>query len=243
MEDERTAVGDGVTADGRALAGNGVPRSGGGTADGRAPSGGGTTAPGGASAPDGAPARAEPAARGGGLRAPIEAVMMVAAEPVPASDIADALGVDQEEADGALRALARSYREEGRGFELREAAGGWRVYSSPRFADVVGRFVVGTAQARLSQAALETLAIIAYRQPITRARVSRVRGVGVDAVVRTLMARGLIAEVGETESGARLYGTTSEFLEKMGLGSLEDLVPLAPYLPAAEELDDLEDQL
>ena len=99
---------------------------------------------------------------GDGLRAPIEAVMMVAAEPVPASDIADALGVDQEEADGALRALARSYREEGRGFELREAAGGWRVYSSPRFADVVGRFVVGAAQARLSQAALETLAIIAY---------------------------------------------------------------------------------
>lgn len=255
MEDERTAVGDGVTADGRALAGNGVSRSGGGTADGRAltesgaqRSGGKTAdgrAPSGdsATAPDGAPARAEPAAGGGGLRAPIEAVMMVAAEPVPASDIADALGVDQEEADGALRALARSYREEGRGFELREAAGGWRVYSSPRFADVVGRFVVGTAQARLSQAALETLAIIAYRQPITRARVSRVRGVGVDAVVRTLMARGLIAEVGETESGARLYGTTSEFLEKMGLGSLEDLVPLAPYLPAAEELDDLEDQL
>ena len=232
-----------MTADGRALAESGAQRSGGGTAGSRAPSCGGATALDDMPAPGGAPARAEPAAGGGGLRAPIEAVMMVAAEPVPASDIADALGVDQEKADGALRALARSYREEGRGFELREAAGGWRVYSSPRFADVVGRFVVGTAQARLSQAALETLAIIAYRQPVTRARVSRVRGVGVDAVVRTLMARGLIAEVGETESGARLYGTTSEFLEKMGLGSLEDLVPLAPYLPAAEELDDLEDQL
>ena len=120
VEDERTAVGDGVAADGRALAGNGVPRSGGGTADGRAPSGDSATAP------DGAPAHAEPAAGGGdGLRAPIEAVMMVAAEPVPASDIADALGVDQEEADGALRALARSYREEGRGFELREADSWW----------------------------------------------------------------------------------------------------------------------
>lgn len=258
MDDERTTAGDGMKADSQALTGNGAPRSGGGTADGRVPSGGGAQAwddvpgPGGAPAsddvpgPGGAAVRAEPepaADSGDGLRAPIEAVMMVAAEPVPASDIADALGVDEEEADGALRALARSYREEGRGFELREAAGGWRVYSSPRFADVVGRFVVGTAQARLSQAALETLAIIAYRQPITRARVSRVRGVGVDAVVRTLMARGLIAEVGETESGARLYGTTSEFLEKMGLDSLEDLVPLAPYLPAAEELDDLEDQL
>lgn len=247
-----------MTADSQALTGDGAPRSGGGTEDGRVPSGGGAPAldgvpgPGGALAwdgipgPGGAAVRAEPEPEADSddcLRAPIEAVMMVAAEPVPASDIADALGVDEEEADGALRALARSYREEGRGFELREAAGGWRVYSSPRFADVVGRFVVGTAQARLSQAALETLAIIAYRQPITRARVSRVRGVGVDAVVRTLMARGLIAEVGETESGARLYGTTSEFLEKMGLDSLEDLVPLAPYLPAAEELDDLEDQL
>lgn len=245
-DDERSAAGDGMKADSQALTGNGAPRSGGGTEDGRVPSGGGAAALDDMRALDGAPARAEPqpaADSGDGLRAPIEAVMMVAAEPVPASDIADALGVEEEEADGALRALARSYREEGRGFELREAAGGWRVYSSPRFADVVGRFVVGTAQARLSQAALETLAIIAYRQPITRARVSRVRGVGVDAVVRTLMARGLIAEVGETESGARLYGTTSEFLEKMGLGSLEDLVPLAPYLPAAEELDDLEDQL
>ncbi len=246
MDDERTAAGDGMKADSQALTGNGAPRSGGGTEDGRVPSGGGAPASDDVPGPGGAAVRAEPepaADSGDGLRAPIEAVMMVAAEPVPASDIADALGVDEEEADGALRALARSYREEGRGFELREAAGGWRVYSSPRFADVVGRFVVGTAQARLSQAALETLAIIAYRQPITRARVSRVRGVGVDAVVRTLMARGLIAEVGETESGARLYGTTSEFLEKMGLGSLEDLVPLAPYLPAAEELDDLEDQL
>lgn len=245
-DDERPAAGDGMKADSQAPTGNGAPRSGGGTEDGRVPSGGGAAALDDMRALDGAPARVEPepgADSGDGLRAPIEAVMMVAAEPVPASDIADALGVDEEEADGALRALARSYREEGRGFELREAAGGWRVYSSPRFADVVGRFVVGTTQARLSQAALETLAIIAYRQPITRARVSRVRGVGVDAVVRTLMARGLIAEVGETESGARLYGTTSEFLEKMGLGSLEDLVPLAPYLPAAEELDDLEDQL
>lgn len=246
MDDERTAAGDGMKADSQALTGNGAPRSGGGTEDGRVPSGGGAPASDDVPGPGGAAVRAEPepaADSGDGLRAPIEAVMMVAAEPVPASDIADALGVDEEEADGALRALAHSYREEGRGFELREAAGGWRVYSSPRFADVVGRFVVGTTQARLSQAALETLAIIAYRQPITRARVSRVRGVGVDAVVRTLMARGLIAEVGETESGARLYGTTSEFLEKMGLGSLEDLVPLAPYLPAAEELDDLEDQL
>ena len=181
------------------------------------------------------------------LRAAAEAVLVVADGPVTCAALAEALGVGETRAHGLLESLAAEYAGDGdgpaRGFVLRRAAGGWRLASAPAFHDLVERFVIGGATSRLSQAALETLAIIAYRQPITRARVSRVRGVGVDAVVRTLMARGLIAEVGETESGARLYGTTSEFLEKMGLGSLEDLVPLAPYLPAAEELDDLEDQL
>ena len=181
------------------------------------------------------------------LRAAAEAVLVVADGPVTCAALAEALGVGEARAGELLESLAAEYAGDGdgpaRGFVLRRAAGGWRLASAPTFHDLVERFVIGGATSRLSQAALETLAIIAYRQPITRARVSRVRGVGVDAVVRTLMARGLIAEVGETESGARLYGTTSEFLEKMGLGSLEDLVPLAPYLPAAEELDDLEDQL
>lgn len=181
------------------------------------------------------------------LRAAAEAVLVVADGPVTCAALAEALGVGEARAGELLESLAAEYAGDGdgpaRGFVLRRAAGGWRLASAPAFHDLVERFVIGGATSRLSQAALETLAIIAYRQPITRARVSRVRGVGVDAVVRTLMARGLIAEVGETESGARLYGTTSEFLEKMGLGSLEDLVPLAPYLPAAEELDDLEDQL
>lgn len=181
------------------------------------------------------------------LFAPLEAILMVVSEPVAALDLADALGIDVEEAESALRALAALYRGEGgrrrAGFELRENAGGWRIYSAREWAGLVGRFIVGTAQSRLSQAALETLAVIAYRQPISRSRISHIRGVNVDAVVRTLVTRGLVEEVGESDSGARLYGTTREFLEKMGFASLDDLVPLAPYLPTGEELDELEEQL
>lgn len=178
-----------------------------------------------------------------GLFAPLEAVLMVTDRPVPARELAEALGVDTELVEEALGALTREYRGEpsgrARGFELRSVAGGWRLYSAPAWANVVGRFVVGSDSSRLSQAALETLAVVAYRQPVTRSRISHVRGVNVDAVVRTLVNRGLIEEVGETESGARLYGTTVAFLERMGFDSLDDLVPLAPYLPASDQLDDL----
>ena len=181
------------------------------------------------------------------LRGPIEAILMVASEPVGAFELADVLGVSSEEVDAELHALAAEYLGEGqehpRGFELREVAGGWRIYSARAYADVVGRFVVGSSHARLSQAALETLAVIAYRQPISRTRISRIRGVNVDGVVCTLMARGLVEETGLTPSGARLYGTTGEFLEKMGLTSLSELVPLAPYLPDADALDELEEEL
>ncbi len=181
------------------------------------------------------------------VRGAIEAILMVASEPVGTSELADVLGVSSEEVDAELRALAAEYLGEGqeypRGFELREVAGGWRIYSARAYADVVGRFVVGSSHARLSQAALETLAVIAYRQPISRTRISRIRGVNVDGVVRTLMARGLVEETGLTPSGARLYGTTGEFLEKMGLTSLSELVPLAPYLPDADALDELEEEL
>ena len=181
------------------------------------------------------------------LRGPIEAILMVASEPVDAFELADVLGVSADDIDAELRALASEYLGEGqahpRGFALREVAGGWRIYSARAYADVVGRFVVGSSHARLSQAALETLAVIAYRQPISRTRISRIRGVNVDGVVRTLMARGLVEETGLTPSGARLYGTTSEFLEKMGLTSLSELVPLAPYLPDADALDELEEEL
>ena len=127
-----------------------------------------------------------------------------------------------------------------RGFELREVGGGWRFYSRPALAPVVQRFVLDGQTARLTQAALETLAVIAYRQPVSRARVSAVRGVNVDGVVRTLTTRGLVTEVGTDETtGATLYGTTTTFLERMGLGSLDELPALAPYLPDADVLDEL----
>ncbi|MDC4233293.1 SMC-Scp complex subunit ScpB [Actinomyces sp. B33] len=181
------------------------------------------------------------------LAVPIEAILMIAAEPVDAGQIAEALDVEAGLVEEALEALADEYRGarggRPRGFELRRAAGGWRIYSSPRWADVVGRFVVGSGQSRLSQAALETLAVVAYRQPVSRSRISHIRGVNVDAVVRTLVTRGLIEEVGESESGARLYATTRVFLERMGFDSLDDLAPLAPFLPASDELDELEEQL
>lgn len=176
----------------------------------------------------------------GGAAAAVEAVLMVADEPVPAVQLATVLGVPTAEVEVLLRELAAEYRGEGggrpRGFELREAAGGWRVYSAPAHADVVGRFVLDGQAARLTQAALETLAVIAYRQPVTRGQVSAVRGVNVESVVRTLVSRGLVAEVGTEPSGAVLYGTTPYFLERMGMTSLDELPPLAPYLPELDAL-------
>ncbi|WP_182113829.1 MULTISPECIES: SMC-Scp complex subunit ScpB [unclassified Actinotalea] len=180
----------------------------------------------------------------GGAAAAVEAVLMVADEPVSAVQLATVLGLPTEEVEGLLLALAAEYRggpgHRPRGFELRHVAGGWRIYSAPAHADVVGRFVLDGQTARLTQAALETLAVIAYRQPVTRGQVSAVRGVNVDSVVRTLTARGLVAELGTEPSGAVLYGTTSYFLERLGMRSLDELPPLAPYLPDIEsiQLDD-----
>ena len=172
----------------------------------------------------------------------IEAALLTQPEPLPERRLRALCEppLSADKLEDVLEALQQ--RWQGRALQLVRTHEGWRFQVAAAAFERLGS-LEDQRTPRYSRAVMETLAIIAYRQPITRARVSRVRGVGVDAVVRTLMARGLIAEVGETESGARLYGTTSEFLEKMGLGSLEDLVPLAPYLPAAEELDDLEDQL
>lgn len=182
------------------------------------------------------------------LSAPIEAILMVTSEPVSSSELATTLNVDVQLVEDTLAFLAAEYRGETpgarpRGWELRMNAGGWRIYSNPLWADIVGRFVIGSSHAKLSQAALETLAVIAYRQPISRSRISHIRGVNVDAVVRTLVTRGLVEEVGHSESGAYLYATTPSFLEKMGMNSLDELVPLAPYLPDSDELDELEEQL
>jgi segregation and condensation protein B len=177
----------------------------------------------------------------GGASAALEAVLMVADEPVPAVQLAAVLGLPVDQVDHLLEELAAEYRGERsgrpRGFELRAAGGGWRVYSAPAHADVVGRFVLDGQAARLTQAALETLAVIAYRQPVTRGQVSAVRGVNVESVMRTLVARGLVAEAGTEPSGAVLYSTTPYLLERMGMASLDALPPLAPYLPDLESLE------
>jgi segregation and condensation protein B len=172
------------------------------------------------------------------LSAAIEAVLMVIDEPVSTTDIATAVEVPEPDVLQALAALRDEYSDpkHPRGFELREVDGRWRIYSAPQYADVVGRFIIEGQSARLSQAALETLAVIAYRQPVTRGQVSQIRGVSVDTVVKTLLARGLITEVGEI-GGAVQYGTTTEFMERMGLRSLDELPPLAPYLPDLVDVD------
>lgn len=176
----------------------------------------------------------------GGARAALEAVLMIVDEPVPTLQLASALVLPVERVEQLLADLAREYTEQHRGFELREVAGGWRVFSRPDVAPVVQRFVRDGQTARLTQAALETLAVVAYRQPVSRARVSAVRGVNVDGVMRTLAARGLVEEGGQDpESGAVLYRTTTHFLERMGMTSLDELPPLAPHLPDGDVLDEL----
>ena len=137
--------------------------------------------------------------------------------------------------------LAEEYAEQGRGFDLRNVAGGWRYYTREEYAAVVESFVLEGQQARLTQAALETLAVVAYQQPVSRARVSAVRGVNVDGVMRTLLNRGLVEEAGQDgEHGATLYRTSSYFLERIGILSLDELPDLAPHLP---DLADMEDEL
>ena len=171
--------------------------------------------------------------------AAVEAVLLVADAPVPTEGVARALEVDVPEARRLLLALADGLHAAGRGVEVRETAGGWRLSTRPDLDGVVERFVLGGQQAKLTQAALETLAVIAYRQPVSRGRVSAVRGVNVDGVVRTLLARGLVEEAGtDRESGATTYRTTTYFLDRLGLRSLDELPPLAPLLPDPGDLDD-----
>ncbi|AZR03469.1 SMC-Scp complex subunit ScpB [Trueperella pyogenes] len=177
-------------------------------------------------------------------RAALEAILMVAPEPVPLARLSDAIDLSEADTDALLRNMAREYADQHRGFQLREVGGGWRFYSHPRYSDVVARFVMAGQSHRLSVQALETLAVIAYRQPCTRAQIASIRGVEVDSVVRTLVTRGLVEQVGTTAAtGASLYGTTVLFLEKMGMNSLDDLAPLAPYLPDDADLDDVEKEL
>jgi len=172
-------------------------------------------------------------------RAPLlqamEALLFVSDEPVPAVVLAQALGVDRREADELCDHLARAYEERSAGIVLRNVAGGWRLTTHPEAAPVVERYVLSSRHARLTKAALETLAIVAYKQPVTRHQISAIRGVNSDGVLRALADRGLVAEVGREETPGRpmLYGTTPDFLERLGLSSLSSLPPLAPLLGQA----------
>jgi segregation and condensation protein B len=167
---------------------------------------------------------------------------MVVDEPVTELTLATVLQVTVDEVVAALEVLAGSYED--RGFTLKAINGGWRFYSHPDYSEAVEKFVLDGQQNRLTQAALETLAVISYRQPVSRARVSAIRGVNVEAVMKTLVTRGLVEEYGlEPETGAILYKTTSYFLERLGLKSLDDLPALAPYLPNLDRLDEVLDSL
>jgi len=178
------------------------------------------------------------------LAAALEALLLLADEPMTVLDLAAAVRQPADAVATELSRLSAEYTAQVRGFDLREVAGGWRYYTRAECSPLVERFVLDGQQARLTQASLETLAVIAYRQPITRGRVSAVRGVNVDGVIRTLLTRGLIAEAGhDGESGAHLYVTTSHFLERMGIASLDDLPPLAEHLPDLADLEDVLDSV
>ncbi|MFI1967277.1 SMC-Scp complex subunit ScpB [Streptomyces pathocidini] len=172
------------------------------------------------------------------LKPALEAVLMVVDEPATEEHLAKVLQRPRRAVADALRELSDDYTVQGRGFDLRLVAGGWRFYTRPEYADAVEGFVLDGQQARLTQAALETLAVVAYRQPVSRSRVSAVRGVNCDGVMRTLLQRGLIQEAGtEPETGAILYSTTNYFLERMGLRGLDELPELAPFLPEADAVE------
>ena len=170
----------------------------------------------------------------------LEAVLLVVDAPVTEAALATAVGHRPARVRELLVDLAARYTAASSGIELRELGGGWRFYTRDRFAPVVERFVLDGAQSRLSRAALETLAVVAYRQPVTRARVAGVRGVNVDGVVRTLMSRGLIEDVGtDPDTGGLLYRTTDQFLERLGLSDLSELPSLGPLLPDIDGIDDV----
>lgn len=175
----------------------------------------------------------------------IESVLFLADEPTPASELAQLAEVHIDEVDRTLRDLARSMETEARGLVLREVAGGWRLTTHPDLAPYLERFISESRAGRISQAALETLAIVAYRQPISRAQVAEIRGVSSEGVLRTLIARGVVEEVGRDPGPGQaiLYGTTGHLLERLGLHSLADLPPLAEFMPSTESVERMESGL
>jgi segregation and condensation protein B len=176
-------------------------------------------------------------------RRDLEAVLLVADEPVPVAAMAEATGQPLALVEDLLVELAGEYARDGRGFVLRAVAGGWRLYTHPGAHAAVEAYVRSGQHSRLTRAALETLAVVAYRQPVTRHQVAAVRGVNVDGVFRTLLARGLIRETGRDDGPGQavLYGTTAAFLEQLGLNTLDQLPPLKDYLPEGVDLADLQD--
>ena len=170
----------------------------------------------------------------GEMRRALEAILFLADEPVTSLNLAQLMEIGRRDVEDALRAMAEDYRARDSGFVLIEVAGGWRLMTHPEAAPFVERFVLSSRHARLTKASLETLAIVAYKQPVTRHQVSSIRGADSDGVLRALVERGLIEEVGRSDGPGRavLYGTTTEFLERLGLASLADLPPVAPLLGA-----------
>jgi segregation and condensation protein B len=172
----------------------------------------------------------------------IEAVILVSHDPVPTELLAQLLEQPIASIERWCEEIAAEYASQQRGFELRRVAGGYRYQTHPDQTPYVERFVLHDQKARLSGAALETLAIIAYKQPISRAQVASIRGVDPDGVIRTLQARGYIDEVGRDHGPGQaiLFGTTSQFLEKLGIDSLDDLPPIAEFIPDADVVEALE---
>ncbi|MFM8484070.1 MAG: SMC-Scp complex subunit ScpB [Actinomycetota bacterium] len=172
----------------------------------------------------------------------LEAIVLVATEPVPADLLAQILEIPVTVVDSVCTSLAQAYEEAGHGFQLAQVAGGYRFQSHPDTAAYVERFILDGQRARLSGAALETLAIVAYKQPISRAQIASIRGVDPDGVLRTLQGRGYIDQVGRDPGPGQavLWGTTSAFLEKLGLNSVNDLPPIADFLPGADVVEALE---
>jgi len=174
----------------------------------------------------------------------IEAILFVSDEPLAPVVLAQATGADRKEVESVLDRLARGYEERGAGIVLRNVAGGWRLSTHPDTSSFVEKFVLSSRHTRLTKASLETLAIVAYKQPVTRHQISAIRGVNSDGVLQSLMDRGLIAEVGREDVPGRpiLYGTTPDFLERLGLPSVSALPSLAPLLTAAAEAGEPEEQ-
>lgn len=204
------------------------------------------------------PAPAEPAAEDGPAEEPVEeqagedltddaafesaleALLLVVDAPVDEAVLGSALGQDAGRVRATLNRMSADYTADGRGIDLRRAGEGWRFYTRDRYAPYVERMLLDGQRARLTRAALETLAVVAYRQPVTRARVSAVRGVNCDGVLRTLLTRGLVEEAGvDDQTQGTLFRTTELFLERLGLSSVQELPPLAPLLPDIDAIDDV----